>query len=195
MEFLNNNCFFSVLNEETLSDAASFGCGDTDLDDFFRNEAVPYSKQLLGKSYCFRLNQDPTVIVCAFTVANASLLVDFLPNARRKKVARNIPHIKEHKSYPAVLIGRLGVNVNFQSHHIGCELMDFIKSWFVDPLNKTGCRFIVVDAYNNEKTIAYYKKNNFELVFSSEDQEAGILSHADEKLNTRFMFFDLITVC
>ncbi len=29
MEFLNNNCFFSVLNAETLSDAASFGCGDT----------------------------------------------------------------------------------------------------------------------------------------------------------------------
>ncbi|MCL3854374.1 hypothetical protein M1P97_24095 [Parabacteroides sp. GYB001] len=118
-----------------------------------------------------------------------------LPNARRKRVARNIPHIKEHKSYPAVLIGRWGVNVNFQSHHIGCELMDFIKSWFVDLLNKMGCRFIVVDAYNNEKTIAYYKKNNFELVFSSEDQEAGILSHVDEKLNTRFMFFDLITVC
>lgn len=30
MEFLNNNCFFSVLNAETLSDAASLGCGDTE---------------------------------------------------------------------------------------------------------------------------------------------------------------------
>ena len=28
--------------------------------------------------------------------------------------------------------------------------MDFIKSWFIDEENKTGCRFVVVDSYNEE---------------------------------------------
>lgn len=195
MGFLTDNCFFSVLNTEVVSNMAHFYCGDTDLDNFFQNEAIPYSKQLLGKSYCFRLEQDPTIVVCAFTVANASMRVDFLPNARKKKISKNIPHQKEHKSYPAVLVGRLGVNIGYQSHHVGCELMDFIKSWFVDPLNKTGCRFVIVDAYNNEKAIAYYKRNNFESVFSSEEQERNALGLSVEKLDTRFMFFDLITIC
>lgn len=115
---------------------AHFYCGDTDLDNFFQNEAILYSKQLLGKSYCFRLEQDPTIVVCAFTVANASMRVDFLPNARKKKISKNIPHQKEHKSYPAVLVGRLGVNIGYQSHHVGCELMDFIKSWLLIHLIK-----------------------------------------------------------
>ena len=175
MRFLTDNCFFSVLNTEVVSNMAHFYCGDTDLDNFFQNEAILYSKQLLGKSYCFRLEQDPTIVVCAFTVANASMRVDFLPNARKKKISKNIPHQKEHK--------------------VGCELMDFIKSWFVDPLNKTGCRFVIVDAYNNEKAIAYYKRNNFESVFSSEEQERNALGLSVEKLDTRFMFFDLITIC
>ena len=40
---------------------------------------------------------------------------------------------------PAVLIGRLGISTKFQHLHIGTEVIDFIKSWFVEPYNKTGC--------------------------------------------------------
>lgn len=195
MGFLKDNCIFSVFDENVLLNVAAFHCGDDDLDDFFQNEAIAYSHQLLGKSYCFQLEKHPEVIVCAFTVANASMRVDHLPNARKKKIIKNIPHIKEHKSYPAVLVGRLGVNMDYQSNHIGHELMNFIKSWFVDPLNKTGCRFIVVDAYNNEKTISYYRQNNFDLVFTTEQQECMALGLLEEVLHTRFMYFDLITIC
>ena len=39
--------------------------------------------------------------------------------------------------YPAVLIGRLGISTKYQKHHIGTELMNFIKSWFVDSSNDT----------------------------------------------------------
>ncbi|MGE8290276.1 MAG: hypothetical protein ACN6ON_01310 [Sphingobacterium sp.] len=58
------------------------------------------------------------------------------------------------KSFPAVLIGRLGVSIHFRNleneeKSIGDQLMDFNKSWFIDHANKTGCRFIVVDSYNN----------------------------------------------
>ena len=39
--------------------------------------------------------------------------------------------------------------------------MSFIKDWFRHEDNKTGCRFIVVDAYNEEKVLRYYEKNGF----------------------------------
>jgi hypothetical protein len=152
-------------------------------------------KELLGKSYCFRLDTDPSVIVCAFTVSNDSVKVNFLPNSRKKKLVKSIPRIKQFRSYPAVLIGRLGVNQAFKNIGIGRELMDFIKSWFINPNNKTGCRFLVVDAYNEPQPIQYYKKNNFEFLFSTEKQEKkymGILT--EDQLKTRLMFFDLIVL-
>jgi len=45
--------------------------------------------------------------------------------------------------------------------------MDFIKSWFVDSNNKTGCRFLVVDLYNKEHPIQYYMKNGFKFIFDN----------------------------
>lgn len=96
------------------------------------------------------------------------------------------------------MIGRLGVhkdyrNVEGEQQRIGDQLMDFIKSWFVVDANKTGCRFIVVDAYNTFKPLRYYRNNGFIDFFSTENQEkkfTGIQENQD--LETRLLFFDLI---
>ena len=37
----------------------------------------------------------------------------------------------------------------------------FSITWFVDPENKTSCRFIVVDSYNEHGPLRYYSKNDF----------------------------------
>ena len=59
--------------------------------------------------------------------------------------------------------------------------------------NKTGCRFIVVDAYNDERVIRYYTANGFIMLFSSESQEKEYYNLDDSAtLATRLMFFDLI---
>ena len=150
---------------------------------------------MLGKSYCFRLDEDSSVIVCAFTLSNDSIRVDMLPNSREKKVQKNIPHSKQMRRYPGVLIGRLGINVGFAHRGIGSELIEFIKSWFIDAGNKTGCRFLIVDAYNEEIPLGYYQKNGFTFLFSSESQEAENTGfNKDTKLRTRLMYFDLISL-
>ena len=123
-----------------------------------------------------------------YAVSNDSLKADDLPNSRKKKVNKEIPRNKQRKSYPAVLIGRLGVASKFSGSGIGTQLMDFIKAWFIDPLNKTGCRFIVVDAYNTDNAINYYLRNEFEFLFSSEMQEKEYIGKEDsEELKTRMM--------
>lgn len=195
MGFLSDNCTFTVLTQEIIDNSTDFDCGHSDLNDFFRNDCIAYSNQLLGKTYCFLLDEDPTQIICAFTVANDSIKTNILPNNRKKKVIKKIPRIKHYNSYPAVLIGRLGVNEAFKCQGVGRELMDFIKSWFIDPYNKTGCRFIVVDSYNEIKPIRYYQKNDFDFIFSSEEQEREALRpNSEEALATRLMYFDLIVL-
>lgn len=195
MGFLLDKCSFSPLDEEVISGCRPFSCGNTDLDEFFQHDAPAYSRQMLGKSYCFRLDDDQSVIVCAFTLSNDSIRVDMLPNSREKKVQKNIPHSKLMRRYPGVLIGRLGINVDFAHQGIGSELMEFIKSWFIDAGNKTGCRFLIVDAYNEEFPLGYYQKNGFAFLFSNESQEAEHTGFDIEtKLRTRLMYFDLISL-
>lgn len=175
-----------------------FDCGNEDLNNFFSKDSVNYSSQLLGKSYCFVLDANSSVIVCAFTIANDSIKSTNLPNARKKRVIKNIPRQKQMRSYPAVLIGRLAVNLNFrhvrkEEKRTGDQMMDFIKTWFVDGQNKTGCRYIVVDAYNETGPIHYYQKNGFMELFSTEEQEKEYSGLSlDAPLPTRLLYFDLI---
>ena len=200
MGFLLERCTLKVYDEDIHRICFPFDCGDNDLNDFFANDVIKYSNELLGKSYCFTLDEDERQIVAAFTISNDSIKTFSLPNARKKKIIAEIPREKHMKSYPAVLIGRLGVNNLIrkkikEENTIGDKLMDFIKSWFIDKGNKTGCRFIIVDAYNKITPLNYYKRNGFIELFSSEEQEKKYINVSEEKtLSTRLLYYDLILI-
>ena len=193
MSFLQEKC--SLFVPSRPSDMYGFSCGDEDLDGFFASDCFAYAKQLLGKTYCYRLDSDNRTIIAAFTLANAGIRVSDLPNSRKKKVEADIPHVKTLKDYPAVLIGRLGVSKDFRSMHVGSDILEYIKYWFFDSNNKTGCRFIIVDAYNDGATKAFYERNGFKTVFSSDEQEKEY-RHLEKEvhLTTRLMYFDLMSL-
>jgi len=191
---LETDCLFAVFDNSVLSKEYSFDCGDYDLNDFFKNDAINYAEQLLGRSYYFE-SKESEDIVGLFTVSNASIRVSDLPNNSKRRLGREIPWAKQGRNYPAVLVGRLGVNLKYKSMGLGSQILDFIKAWFVSDKNKTGCRFIIVDAYNNPKSCDFYIRNGFSFLFKDEFAEKsynGILEN--EQLKTRLMYFDLITI-
>lgn len=61
-----------------------------------------------------------------------------------------IRHSKGQINYPAVLLGRLGVDVQFSGFKLGCQIVEFVAQWFAGPENKSGCRHLIVDAYNED---------------------------------------------
>ncbi len=191
MNFLEENCNIFALRD--AKEIEGFSCGDIDLDEFFNKDCFAYSNELLGKTYCFKLDKKPQTVVCAFTLANAGIRVSDLPNARKKKIESNIPHVKSLKDYPAVLVARLGVSKDFRGFHIGSDALSYIKLWFLEPNNKTGCRFMIVDAYNTPSTISFYKQNGFKEVFSTEQQEKDYRHiGVENSLSTRLLYYDLM---
>ena len=191
MSFLKEKCSFGFFTRQKAEACKPFQCGDDDLDEFFAGDAFLLSDELLCKNYCFTLDDDPTAVVAAFTLSNDS--IKKIPGSRKKKVEKNIPREKLYSSYPAVMIGRLGVSSDFQSKHLGSDVLSFIKAWFVDPLNKTGCRFLLVDSYNKPQNLSFYERNGFNFLFSSEEQEREFRGIKPERpLNSRLMYFDLI---
>ena len=97
------------------------------------------------------------------------------------------------KRFPAVLIGRLGTSSDFAGQGFGTAIMDFIKVLFRTN-NRTGCRFLIVDALNHPETLHYYEKNGFRYLIADERLEAKYMGIGIGRLplNTRLMYFDLL---
>lgn len=180
--------------KEVSEYCAPFCCCDKDLDEFFAKDALNYDGELLGKTYAWIDLSEPTRIIAMITLANDSVKAKFIANSARNRLQRSIVNAKRGLNYPAVLIGRLGVSANYRGKgfNVGSQILDYIKGWFRSVDNKSGCRFIVVDAYNNERTINFYEKNGFKPLYKTEQEERSFLElMPDEPLETRFMFFDL----
>lgn len=159
----------------------SFNCGDADLNDFILNEATLYQKAMLAVSYVL-WEKETKQTVAFFILANDKVSLSDFDNKtefnrfRKKKFVNE----KRLRSYPAVKICRLGVDESLKGMSIGSILLKFIKTFFVKD-NKTGCRFITVDAYSN--AISFYERNEF-IPLNDDDK--------DER--TRLLYFDLYDV-
>ncbi|MEI6789154.1 MAG: GNAT family N-acetyltransferase [bacterium] len=156
-----------------------FDCGDADLNEFLRDDAVTYLTELLSVTY---LVMDKKRVAGFFSLSNDKLTCapdEDGTKATWNRLQRTIPNKKRRKSYPAVKVGRLGVCADMQRSGLGRQILDWLKILFLTA-NRTGCRFITVDAYNNPRTIGFYERNDFRF-----------LTPADEKADTRQMYFDL----
>lgn len=160
----------------------SFDCGDADLNDFILKESPLYRQALLAVSYVIESKQGNHAVSAYFSLANDRVSLSDFENKTEFNRFRKHRFVNEKrlKSYPATKICRLGVNLQAKGLHLGSFLLDFIKSYFVIE-NKTGCRFLTVDAY--AAAIPFYLKNGFTL-----------LNEEDANSATRLLYFDLQTI-
>lgn len=157
----------------------TFDCGDDDLNDFIINESILYRQARLAVSYVIE-NRLSHKVVGYFSLANDKISLSDFDNKtefnrfRKKKFVND----KRLRSYPAAKICRLGIDISMKGKSLGTFLLDFIKSYFVVD-NKTGCRFLTVDAY--AAAIPFYIKNNFLPLDTS----------IDSNTPTQLMYYDL----
>ena len=174
MAFLKDNCILNVLTSDILSECYPFNCGDDDMDEFFRQDALDYTQFLMGKSYCFRLKDDVQTIVACFTVSNDSIRIYDLPSSRRNAMWKITRREKMLTRYPGVLIGRLAVATQFSGKGIGSEVLRFYEKNNFIPLFP---REIDEDLYTKPP---------------KDDAERTERLKHPRKLRTRLMFCDLL---
>lgn len=157
---------------------SSFNCGDEDLNDFILNESIQYCQARLAVTYVIEI-KNTNCVIGFFSLANDKVSIsDFESKTEFNRFRKNrFINEKRLKSYPAAKICRLGIDVSVQGMSLGTFILDFIKSYFVID-NKTGCRFITVDAYID--AIPFYLKNKFLPLSEESDTE-----------HTKLLYFDL----
>lgn len=171
---------FKFIRLNSTDSIKRFDCGDRDLNDFILNHAPSFQKHLISVSYAYA-NPNTGQILAYCSLANDKVAItDFKDktefNRFRKK--NGFPNEKRLKSYPAVKLCRLGVDVSAKGNQIGSGMLDYIKSMFVVE-NKTGCRFLTVDAYLD--AVPFYEKNGFRR-----------MNVEDDDPHTRLMYYDLM---
>jgi predicted GNAT family N-acyltransferase len=173
---LFNGLKFIRLTSET--EILPFNCGNVDLNGFLFDDAKPHLEELLATTFVIH-NDDETVAY--FNYLNDKISHQELGGNKEKflqRISALLPIGKDgYTSYPAVKIGRLAVSSNFQNQKLGKQIIDFTKALFVDN-NRTGCKFITVDAYKD--SVNFYKQNGF-----------AFLSNQDRKSDTRLMYYNL----
>jgi ribosomal protein S18 acetylase RimI-like enzyme len=132
--------------------ARGFSCGDEDLDDFLRTDAIRLQEQNVVRSFSAVYEGD--------LVGYVALLVDAveLKISERKKLAL---HFHDHPIVPALKIARLGVSQGFRARHrgVGEALMYYAYSSALDLADRVGCRLLTLDAY--PASIAFYERLGF----------------------------------
>lgn len=163
---------------ENYTICATFDCDDDDLNEYFRVDAPLHKQELLTQTYYLHENTIPDVVVALLDFCNDAVRIEKCRKAIETK-AIEIPSGKQYPNLPAVKLTRIGVVKEFQGMNIGSHALNMIKKFFTTD-NRTGCRFITVDAYNTERVIRFYERNGFKP-----------FSDKDKNKKNRSLFFDL----
>ncbi|GHU73946.1 hypothetical protein FACS189413_18640 [Bacteroidia bacterium] len=94
------------------------------------------------------------------------------------RLSRIIPHPKRRGTYPAVKIGRLAVAKKYAGSGMGRKILNIVTQIYLEQNQRSGCRFITVDAYAN--AFGFYQKNGFDFITDKDNGD-----------KTRALFFDL----
>jgi hypothetical protein len=181
-----------------------FECGNEDLDDFFANDVLKYEKGLMAKTYTLSpvgaaVSQSfPPVGFISF--CNDSIVREVFTETLHgsktqwKKLTKTLLPQKRFNSLPAVKIARLGVQNEYKSQGAGTALLNMTKRLFLTD-NRTGCRFLTVDAYVTHEAIGFYKKNLFAFLTAEEKTRCEEMlnrpSDQGERNTTVVMYYDL----
>ena len=167
---------FDLCNLTPAHNLGVFDCAVDDLNEFLKEESNDYQEELLAKTYLLT-NSENGDVVAFYSLLNDVIRLENTEKSIRNRINRKIPFSKHRNHYPAVKVGRLAVDKNYARHGIGRLILDSVKYIFTHG-NRTGCRFLTVDAL--AEATSFYERNGFRF-FTQQDRDQ----------DTLLMYFDL----
>lgn len=135
-----------------LITSSDFDCGNTELNNFLKEDVDGHSDE---KITCTYLISYEGKLIGYFTLQADS--IDLEENERAEFKVRGIPY----KTFPAIKIGRLGIDKKYQHKKVGTTTIHVIIGIVRNLCKTVACRFITVDAKNNAKTVKFYESLGF----------------------------------
>lgn len=129
-----------------------FDCGNNELNQYLRKYAKQNDKRGIGKTYIAVKPSTAKSIGGYYTISTSTIEFESLP----QDTARKLPNYP----IPAILIGRLAVDLNCQGEGLGEELLVNALNRIVQISEEVGIYAVRVDAIN-ERAKQFYLKYEF----------------------------------
>jgi len=140
------------LSGENLNLTEKFDCGDSDLNEFLKEDALNYMKGKIAVTYLCLYECE---VIGFYCLANDAIEVKGKP----KKVLKRLG--KPQRTYPAIKIGRLGIDKRFAGKGVGSRIIEITIGTALTHSDNVGCKYLSVDAYDEPYVIRFYEKNGF----------------------------------
>lgn len=138
-------------------DVQHFDCGDDDLNDFLKNDAIYYTKNNLAVTY---LVADSDKVVSYMSLAVGAIEV------KKHLFEKDIDPRAMIRYYPCLKIARLATDKRYQGKGYAAEMIYLAVTIAKEIRKRAGCRFLMVDAYPDPKVVNWYKKRGFVTPYS-----------------------------
>lgn len=126
-----------------------FDCGDADLNDFIKNDALTYEEQRVAST--FLIIYDEKTLAGFFSLVNDSIR---LKDGEEEGIDHSIPE------YPSTKIARLAVQKELQKKGLGTSMVSIAIGWILE-CSHGASRFVTVDSY--PQNVKWYEKIGFVL--------------------------------
>jgi GNAT superfamily N-acetyltransferase len=127
-----------------------FQCGIDELDRYFHHQAGQDARKRVAAPFVL-VNQETGKVAGYYTLSMNSVVTQDLPLELAKKLPR-------YEALPAVLLGRLAVDQQYQGHGLGeLLLLDALQRSLENPI---AAMCVVVDAINDQ-ALAFYERYGF----------------------------------
>jgi hypothetical protein len=142
-----------VVKLSKVYNLSDFDCGDADINDFLKNDALVHQEEMITSTILFLYN-DKILGFC-------SLATDAIKLSQEEKIECivNKGDMKHYPQYPAVKLARFGRDKRYAKQSIGKNIIIPWVIGYVKSFERIAVRFITVDAY--PKRIGYYEELGF----------------------------------
>lgn len=185
---IKENYYFETLTDE--HDLSNFDCGDDDLNDFLKNDALPQQ--------CEKLNITKLVMYNGKIIGFVSILTDTLKlknikdEKLKSKIKGKLGITSMNRHISAVKIGRFALDKKYSGKGLGSHILrNILRNLKEISENKIGFRFIIIEGYAKAFNF-YVVKNGFEYLERDEKNINNINFISDrDPTKTFYLYLDL----
>ena len=127
-------------------DLNDFSCGNDDLDEFLKKDALPQQEKNLNVTYLAMRRKE----ILGFISISAD-------NIRCRDISKKVKSI--YPNYPAVKIGRSGVSEKYKGQGLGSDMLQTIQKLILKMSKEHGISYITLDAYCSARK--FYLNHSF----------------------------------
>ena len=127
-----------ALRLSKIYNLSKFDCGDKDINEFLRHDALIYQEQKLATTTIFTFHDE---LIGFFSTAADSIKLKL-----EEKEGHHIQNKPIHE-FPAIKISRLGRDIKYKDQKVGVAILKWAIGYILKCSEMTAVRFVTIDAY------------------------------------------------